>query len=136
MKDKLKKTTKADFSQFKTEALRLQEELGLMHYSLYFELKDLKCDREGDRIIAACDVSEIGKCAALALTDRYHTSFDSDNDLNPVGLAQHEVFHLLTHKLIWLGKSRYLGSTDLEEETEATIVRLENFMKKYKRRRP
>ncbi len=132
MKKKERKATQAQYRQFKIECKILQSELGLTRYSLYFEMKDIGIDQEGDRILASIDTSEMGKCATIRLSDRYHMQFPEDFD--PKRLARHEMFHLLTHRIGWLARSRYLGNTDIEEEQELLACTFENFIKNYRRR--
>ena len=131
MKDR--KATKKQFNDFKAECGLLHQELGLTRYTLYFEMKDIGIDSEGDRLLASIDTSEMGKCATIRLSDRYNPEFSED--FNPKRLAQHEMFHLLTHRMAWLARSRYLGDTDVREEEESIACTLENFIKNYKRRR-
>ena len=45
-------------------------------------------------------------------------------------IARHEIFHLLTSRMKWLGESRCLENLDLQEEWEAVTIRLENLFKK------
>lgn len=103
-----------------------------MRYDLYFEMVNLKQDSEGNRLLAQIDVSEMGKSVTLRLAATYDGSNPEDSD--PIILAQHEMFHLLIHKLTWLGRARYIGCTDLCEEEESITCTLENFMKNYRRR--
>ena len=132
MKCKEKKTTKAQYRQFQADCKRFQMELGLTRYTLYFEMKDIGLDSEGDRILGTIDASQMGKCATIRLSDRYDPKFS--DDLNPERIARHEIFHLLLSRLAWLARARYLCNSDIEEEEESLVCTLENFIKTIRRR--
>lgn len=128
-----RKTTQAQFRQFQAYCKRFQEELGLTRYILYFEMKDIGHDNAGDSILGTIDADQMGKCATIRLSDRYDSKFP--DDLDPERIARHEIFHLLISRMAWLARARYICNSDIEEEEELITCTLENFIKKYKRRR-
>ena len=119
------RTTRKQYFIYQETARRLQEELGLMQYGIAFDLKDLGHNNSGSIIFAEITVDELGKGALLTLSDHYRKKDTADFDVEK--LARHEMFHLLVHRLYWLGFQRYLNPTDLDEEYEAVATRLENF---------
>ena len=119
------KATKADFKLFKDTARLWQEKLGLKQYLIHFNLvNDLGKNDDGYPIFAIVDVSEMGKSATLTMLSEFDKQYKSGFD--PEEFARHEILHLLTQRLYWLGIQRYLNPTDLKEEWEAVTVRLEN----------
>jgi len=115
------KISKAYFERFKTEFLRWQKELGLTQYSIAFFHEKLD---EYARII----INEKGKTANVFLnTELNGRTLEADE--GPESHAKHEAIHLLLDRLIWLGESRYIERSDLEEEWEAIVVRLEKVLK-------
>ena len=116
------KTSKSYFNRFKKEFLRWQQLLGLTQYSVKFFHEKL------DGAYAQVEVREKGKVADVFLaTDLDRRSAEVDS--GPESHAKHEVIHLLLHRLVWLGQARYIETTDLEEEWEAIVVRLEKVLK-------
>jgi len=73
-------------------------------------------------------VNELGKTARVSLCTELRKD-DVDADPGPESHARHEILHLLTNRLRWLGSCRYIGDDDLEEEWEAIVVRLEKVLK-------
>ena len=119
------RATKADFKLFKETALLWQKKLGLTQYGLHFDTsEDLGKNDDGYPIFAIVDVSEMGKSATLIMLSKFDKQYKCCFD--PEILARHEMLHLLTQRLYWLGIQRCLNSTDLREEWEAVTVRLEN----------
>ena len=102
-----------------------QRELGLMQYNLSFSYTDLGNDSCGDVLFGRLSVNEMGKIATIELLDDYPKSYKEDFDVEEI--ARHEMLHLLTQRLYWLGIQRYLNPSDLIEEWEAVTVRLENY---------
>ena len=116
------KTGKAYFERFKKEFLRWQKELGLMQYRESF--KHEKLDGE----FAKLHTQQLDKLfVAFLNTDIPKTEYMPDD--GPEAHARHEVLHLLLSRLVWLGSSRYIEQTDLDEEAEAVVVRLEKVLK-------
>ena len=113
------KVTKKQFKEFKAECDRMITLLGLTQYMVDYEFKKL------EHAYAEVIVNEIGKRATVYITTDMSAFHDRHFDL--LSTARHEIFHLLTHRLLWLGASRYIENTDLEEEWEAVTRRLENF---------
>lgn len=119
------KATKADFKLFKDTACLWQKKLGLTQYMLHFdESNDLGKNDDGYPIFAIVSVSEMDKSATLVMLNKFDKQYKCCFD--PEVLARHEILHLLTQRLYWLGIQRYLNPTDLKEEWEAVTVRLEN----------
>lgn len=113
----MKKTTKTEFNRFKKEFLRWQERLGLTQYQVYFFLKKLEDN------FAEIKVIEINKVVSVSLNSELD-HVDATVDKGPEGHAKHKALHLLTHRLMWLGESRYIERSDLGEEWEAIVGRL------------
>ena len=116
------KTSKAYFERFKAEFLKWQKELGLMQYRIDFFHEKLKDS------YAQIIVHELDKTARVSLTTDFG-KFDATKDTGPESHARHEVLHLLTNRLRWLGCCRYIGDDDLAEEWEAVVVRLDKVLK-------
>lgn len=115
------KTSKAYYERFKKEFLRWQQLLGLTQYRIDFFHEDL------DGNYAEINANELTKAVRISL----NTKISSDNakaDTGPESHARHEAIHLLLHRLMWLGQCRYIESTDLNEEWEAIVVRLEKVL--------
>ena len=77
---------------------------------------------------AEISAHEMEKAVRISLT----TEISKDSakvDDGPEKHAKHEAIHLLLHRLRWLGDCRYIESTDLNEEWEAIVVRLEKVLK-------
>ena len=115
------KTSKAYFNRFKKAFLYWQKEFGLTQYSVSFFHE--KLDDEYAKIV----IREMGKVADVYLgTELTGNSLKADD--GPEEHAKHEAIHLLTHRLHWLGAARYIETTDLDEEWEAVVVRLEKVL--------
>ena len=116
------KTSKAYFNRFKKAFLYWQEKLGLTQYSVSFFHEKL----EGE--YAKIKIEEMAKIADVFLnTELEGRSLQADE--GPEANAKHEVLHLLTHRIVWLGGARYIENNDLVEEWEAIVVRLEKVLK-------
>jgi len=116
------KISKAYFNRFKKEFLRWQHLLGLTQYSIAFFHEYF--DNEYAHIV----IREDGKMADVFLTTKL-IGRSLQADTGPESHAKHEAIHLLLHRLHWLGASRYIETTDLNEEWEAIVVRLEKVLK-------
>lgn len=123
-RDSLKKKTKisqAYFNRFKKSFVEWQERLGLTQYSVAFFHEKL------GNVYAQIKVDEMAKVADVFLnTEIGVRSFEADEGAE--ANAKHEALHLLTHRFHWLGRARYIATTDLEEECEAIVVRLEKVL--------
>ena len=116
------KTSKAYFEKFIAEFLRWRDLFGLTQYRVDFFHEKL------DGNYAEISASEMEKAVRISLT----TEISKDSakvDDGPEKHAKHEAIHLLLHRLRWLGDCRYIESTDLNEEWEAIVVRLEKVLK-------
>jgi hypothetical protein len=114
------KISKAYFNRFKKEFLRWQQKLGLTQYGIAFFQE--KLDHYAEIII-----NEKGKNADVFLTTELKGR-SLQHDQGPESHAKHEAIHLLLHRLVWLGASRYIETSDMEEEWEAVVVRLEKVL--------
>lgn len=114
------KTSKAYFNRFKKAFLYWQEKLGLTQYRIIFFHEKMDCEYAG------MTVWEKEKLARVSLTTVIK---DPSVDDGPEAHAKHEAFHLLIHRLSWLGGCRYITDDELEEECEAVVVRLEKVLK-------
>ena len=119
------RTTKKDFQIFKDSFLYWQKELGLMDYEIFFEHIYLKpVDFE---VYARIYVTTMGR----AVTVQLNLKIDKDSKKHwtgPAASGKHEAIHLLLNRLRWLGESRYLESSDLQEEEESLVRRLEKVL--------
>lgn len=116
------KTSQAYFNKFKKEFLYWQEKLGLTQYSVSFFHEKL------EREYAKINIDEMAKVADVFLTTEFGKR-SAQADEGPETNAKHEALHLLTHRIHWLGRTRYIESNDLDEEWEAIVVRLEKVLK-------
>lgn len=119
-------TTKKQIKLFEATCKLWQSRLGLTQYFISFEYKDLGNDNSGDIIFGNLNVNEMGKIVTISLLNDYPKNFKEDFDVEQI--ARHEMLHLLTQRLYWLGINRYLNPSDLIEEWEAVTVRLENYI--------
>ena len=113
------KTTKKDFDTFKKEFVRWQHLFGLSQYRVVFHHAVL----EGRH--AEITVNECGKIAVVSL------SRDTCDDAVFVPAktnARHEAIHLLLSRLSWLAGCRYLAESDLDEEEEGIVRRVESVL--------
>ena len=115
------KISKAYFERFKKEFLRWQQLLGLTQYNVAFSQEKL------DDSYAQIKIQEMDKVADVILTTELGNR-SSEADRGPESHAKHEALHLLTHRMHWLGRTRYIESQDLDEEWEAIVVRLEKVL--------
>ena len=118
------KTSKAYFNRFKKEFVRWQRLLGLTQYRVDFYHEQF---RDGDgSYYAKIEVFEQDKVASVSLSTEIKRP---ELDIGPESHARHEVLHLLLHRLMWLGEGRFIDRSDISEETEAVVVRLEKVLK-------
>lgn len=113
---KTKKTSKAYFNRFKASFLEWQERLGLTQYATYFHLEELP------NAFAQIHIQQLDMIATVTLS-KTHPDDEVAEDL-----GRHEAVHLLIHRLKWLGEDRYIASSDLMEECEAIVMRLEKVL--------
>ena len=109
------KATKKDLKLFKDTAYHWQMKLGLTQYYLEFNFSDdLGSNNDGFPIFANLEVSEMGKTATLTLLIEFDKGYK--DAFNTEQFARHEMLHLLSQRLYWLGIQRYLNPSDLLEE--------------------
>ena len=101
---------KTSFQIFKDECLRLQKKFGLIDYNLYFEHKTF------DERYAEIKIDETG-CVAMVKLDKKTKS-------NIKEIALHEMVHLITNRLRWIGQCRYINDCELQDEWERLTVKL------------
>ena len=116
------KVSKKLFNEFKAECQLWVDKLGLKQYTIHYEHKKIH-DSEYARI----DTNEGDKLSIVTLNTE--ATKEELANLDVKSIARHEIFHLLTNRLLWLGGSRYIESCDLQEEWEAVTTRLENLFK-------
>ena len=116
-----KKISKAYFKRFCASFKEWQSKFGLTQYDVSFYHQEL------DNQVAKIRIIESGKIACVYLTTELCDEDLVCDDGSEVH-AKHEVIHLLLHRLLWLGESRYIERTDLEEEWEALVRRLEKVL--------
>ena len=115
------KTTTKQFEAFKTAFLDTQKALGLTQYRAYFFHVDT------DGTYAEIEVDEMGKVASVSMTKTIKEA-GLAKEFDPEKHARHECLHLASHRLVWLGRNRYIENNDLDEEWEALTRRLETFL--------
>ena len=109
------KTSKASFNRFKAEFLRWVDLFGLKDYRVYFALKKLDS-------IAHISIDEGGKVVNVTLANEL-TKEDAQESIE--SHAKHEVLHLLLNRLVWIGSCRYISDSELQDEWERLVIRLE-----------
>lgn len=112
------KTTKKQFKQFVNHCKYWAKKLGLTQYRIDY----YHCRLKGS--YAEIEVNERDKVVSISF---------NNNPKSPVdipGTALHEILHLATHRLRWLGEARYIENCDLDEEWEALVRRLEKCLSK------
>jgi hypothetical protein len=57
---------------------------------------------------------------------------DKPFDDGPEAHARHEAFHLLIHRIGFLGSERWTDSDEITDEAEAVVIRLEHFLENEK----
>jgi len=117
------KTTTRQFEIFKDKFLETQRDLGLTQYQIYF----FHIDIEGN--YAEIEVNEMAKVASVRMCKKLEDAA-AVKGFNPEKHAVHECLHLVSHRLVWLGKQRYIEDNDLDEEWEALTRRLEAFIRR------
>lgn len=118
---KTKKISKAYFNEFVASFVGWQEEFGLTQYDVNFFHEYLK---DG---YAEIHIFEKDKMANVFLTTKIEgNSIKADG--GPQTHAKHEAIHLLLNRLRWLGEARYIEQSDLGEEWEALVRRLEKVL--------
>lgn len=118
---KTKKISDLYFKRFCASFKEWQAKFGLMQYDVFFHHKPLADN------YAEVTIKELAKVVSVSLmTELEGKSIEVDP--GPESHAKHEVLHLLLHRLVWLGQSRYLENNDLDEEWEALVRRLEKVL--------
>lgn len=118
---KTKKISKAYFKRFCDSFKEWQAKFGLTQYDVFFHQKYLKDS------YAEVTIKELAKVVSVTLMTELEGKY-IDVDPGPESHAKHEALHLLLHRLVWLGQSRYLENNDLDEEWEAIVRRLEKIL--------
>ena len=98
-----------------------QRLLGLTQYRIDFSFEPLGSS------YADINVDELSKTVMVRMSSKMDA--EDYRHLDIERCARHEVFHLLTHRLVWLGETRYIENNDLSEEWEAVARRLEGVLK-------
>jgi len=112
-----KKISKAYFKKFCASFKDWQAKFGLTQYDVSFFHEFL------EEHIAVIQIDETNKIANVTLTTELEGK-DVVCDSGPQDHAKHETIHLLLNRLRWLGESRYIERSDLDEEWEALVRRL------------
>ena len=113
----MKRVSQADYKKFKESFLYWREKFGLTQYQIYFEHAKL------NSAFANIVVDEQGKVATVKLCTE-NSGLDA-KVFNPEKNGKHEAIHLLLHRLAWLGEQRYTASSEISDEEEAAVTRLE-----------
>lgn len=114
------KISKSYIKRFKTAFLFWQNKFGLTQYNTAFFQCKFNKDAEG---YAQIQVDELSKTVSVTLPFEL-SPLDASVDDGPEINAMHGAGHLLTARLCWIGRERYVGSTDIQEEDEAIVNRL------------
>ena len=109
----------SELEEFKIRCLEFQARFGLMSYDLSFDW--CKCN-DAD---ASITVDEDG-CNATVRLGRVVK--DPNKCPSIYMLAKHEMCHLLTSRLYWLGSRRYINESELDVEFERLAVVLEKIL--------
>ncbi len=119
------RTTGKHLKIFKKEFLLWVEKFGLKEYNCFFHHESLELTNSSNFCCANLHVDDNGKTATVTLA----TDLPSYATLAFIKtLAKHEAAHLLLRKLVWLGKCRYLGDGELQNEEESVVCRLEKVL--------
>lgn len=113
------KVTKAYYERFKVSFLEWQTKLGLSQYDVFFHQSCLKDD------FAQMIIKELAKVVSVHLATVIK---NPKTDPGPESHAKHEAIHLLLNRLSWLGDARCIEPTDIDEECEALVRRLEKVL--------
>jgi len=108
----------SDFNRFKEQFNYWIGVFGLRHYRVTFR------HRKIEDSYADIDVNEMGKIATVHLTKSVERPHEDGLDIDAHAL--HEVVHLATHRLFWLGQCRHVLAEDIQEECEALTRRIGN----------
>lgn len=115
------KISKQYFERFKKAFVEWQYKLGLTQYRIDFFHEYL------EKSYSEIYVNEEEKTVRVSLTKKLNSD-SVKSDEGPEKHAQHEALHLLLHRLLWLGQSRYIERTDLHEEWETLVRRLQKVL--------
>jgi len=116
---KTKKISKLYFKQFCDSFKEWQLKLGLTQYDVFFHQKHLLGS------FAEMNIKELAKVVSVTLTTVIEYP---ETDPGPESHAKHEAIHMLLNRLSWLGDSRIIEQSDIEEECEALVRRLEKLL--------
>jgi len=115
--EKMVEISRKEFQRFREEFRRWQTKLSLTDWRVDFHFDPLpedyaqiNCCLEGR--VAACDLSS-------QMGERDYQHFDVAR------IARHEALHLATFRLYWLSGQRHVTASELEEEWESLVRRLE-----------
>lgn len=116
----MKTTTPEQFEKFKKYFTEYQNLFGLNNYNIVFKLVKLKY------AWASILPDEEGYFATVKLTEDIKPNEKTDEDLKKFAL--HEVVHLLTDRLAWIGLCRFIDDNEIKCEVESLTVRLTNII--------
>jgi len=116
------KTTKRQFALYKKECLRLQPILGLMDWRIQFSHEQLN-----ESVLAEISPNVLARNAILRLTIEIPQALPwTDQDI--VRSAKHEMVHLLTARLNYIGGCRWRDESELCEADEGIARVLEKIL--------
>ena len=118
MAKKTSKTTEEHFKIFKEECEYWLTKFNLKCYSIYY------VHDECEDAYATIQYDCVNRMATIFFNTDFGDIGISEDHIRET--AFHEVCELLLGRLAWLAESRYLGSTDIEEELHNIIRTLEN----------
>ncbi len=109
-----------DFEQFQKHFKYYQQKFGLTGYKIYFKHESL----DGD--FAQISVRQPNMNATVSLNNDL---LDGDKPFKDIKLdAKHEAIHLLLHRFVCNGWSRFTQRAELEEAEEEVVRKLENLI--------
>lgn len=114
------KVTTSHFNQFKREFNRWVEAFGLKEYEVAFNQTTLA------RSVAEVHINEPNKLVTLYLAEEL-SGLDADI-FDPKEMAKHEAIHLLLHRLVFIGESRYIDESEINHEWERLVRILEKVL--------
>lgn len=113
---KLVKVPKQNFTRYKNEVLRQVARLGLTDWKIDFKFKDMHDDNL--QACLWCNYKKRNACFGYTSV----TYDDNFSEEQPEVAAKHEVAHLLTAELLYLGECRYMDDSELEIADEKLAV--------------
>jgi len=119
----MKEEIENDLAIYKTEFLKWTEVFGLLGWSFYFKLDDLK-GNYGDILY-----NMVGRTATVRLNKKMEKELYSIEQVKQT--AFHECCELFLGRLVSLAEYRYATADEIEEETHSIIRTMEYIKENY-----